>query len=76
MPEYGWTTQKVFHFLNFLVNAGLFSDVSSAFEIATLSGLILVFNFFTLFFENLVTILQFELWFLCFGEMFKTFSRR
>lgn len=23
VPEYGWTTQKVFHFLNFLVNAGL-----------------------------------------------------
>lgn len=23
VPEYGWTTQKVFHFLNFLVNAGV-----------------------------------------------------
>jgi hypothetical protein len=22
VPEYGWTTQKVFHFLNFLVNGG------------------------------------------------------
>lgn len=24
VPEYGWTTQKVFHFLNFLVNGGLY----------------------------------------------------
>lgn len=22
VPEYGWTTQKVFHFLNFVVNGG------------------------------------------------------
>ena len=24
VPEYGWTTQKVFHFLNFVVNGGLY----------------------------------------------------
>jgi hypothetical protein len=24
VPEYGWTTQKVFHFLNFMVNGGGF----------------------------------------------------
>jgi hypothetical protein len=22
VPEYGWTTQKVFHLLNFIVNTG------------------------------------------------------
>lgn len=22
MPEYGWTTQKVFHLMNFIVNGG------------------------------------------------------
>ncbi|KAH8493282.1 hypothetical protein H0E87_020112 [Populus deltoides] len=24
VPEYGWTTQKVFHLMNFIVNGGLF----------------------------------------------------
>jgi hypothetical protein len=24
VPEFGWTTQKVFHFLNFIVNSGEF----------------------------------------------------
>ena len=23
VPEYGWTTQKVFHLMNFVVNAGM-----------------------------------------------------
>lgn len=74
VPEYGWTTQKVFHFLNFLVNGGLFTDMSNALEIAALSGLIL--GFFTLFLDILVNILQFVLWFLCFEEMFRSFIRR
>ena len=26
VPEYGWTTQKVFHLLNFVVNGGKLSS--------------------------------------------------
>lgn len=29
VPEYGWTTQKVFHLLNFIVNGGEFLQTFS-----------------------------------------------
>ncbi|KAA0035973.1 protein TOM THREE-like protein 1 [Cucumis melo var. makuwa] len=39
VPEYGWTTQKVFHFLNFLVNGGLFHPFFFLFRILLLKML-------------------------------------
>lgn len=29
VPEFGWTTQKVFHLMNFIVNGGMQSNCSN-----------------------------------------------
>lgn len=70
VPEYGWTTQKIFHLFNFIVSGGEVHHLSSYAFYFQLCALFLFLHFFFLYI--CLFILQYVL--LCLDFMLKCFS--
>jgi hypothetical protein len=73
VPEYGWTTQKVFHFLNFLVNGGLYHFVPKNSDFIFI---LCILSIFILFLLSEILVLQFGHWFLCFVGRCRSYNQR